>query len=394
MMMSSSTSTMTDSGSNGFVPTPYKVSTITSNGSINSFIDLRVLFQHAPILSVADAACGIVYIEFGSNKNELTARGVPPKKKQKKKLAAIMEAKEREHERAEQVAAGLLAKDVADEEAAEEKKFKRFDNQATVIIKMDVEGNYFINMKIFKNGVVQMTGVKHMDHGKRAVDIFIDVIKGMCAHNIAVVEEPGNLLNTEYKIRLINSDFRLMDKVNPEVGFEVRREVLHRILVEKMNNKCTYEPCIYQGVKLQYFWNSAYPVQTGNCVCPRGHCNGKGTGHAINLCKKITIAVFQSGCVLITGSANSHEQIEDCYQYICRIIRDHADLIKKKRLIPLMPAKPTPAKKTAAPKPSTPKAQTQPTADPRALETKKASINPALLTNHKVWCQFHSLTFA
>ena len=45
-------------------------------------------------------------------------------------------------------------------------------------------------------------------------------------------------------------------------------------------------------------------------------------------CKKITIAIFESGSVLITGGV-TFEQIEDAYNYITKVFRDNRNEIKK-----------------------------------------------------------------
>ena len=49
-------------------------------------------------------------------------------------------------------------------------------------------------------------------------------------------------------------------------------------------------------------------------------------------CKKVTIGVFQSGCVIITGAATV-TQIEECYPYICKVLKDNIDLIRKRNYI-------------------------------------------------------------
>ena len=55
-------------------------------------------------------------------------------------------------------------------------------------------------------------------------------------------------------------------------------------------------------------------------------CNGKS-----DTCKKITIAVFQSGCVIITG-ANKIEHINVAYEFVCKLLKDNLDAIRRKKL--------------------------------------------------------------
>ena len=56
-----------------------------------------------------------------------------------------------------------------------------------------------------------------------------------------------------------------------------------------------------------------------------------------SVCKKITIAIFQSGCVIITG-AQSLLQINEAYAWINEIIFSNKDSVEKK-VVPL----PTPS---------------------------------------------------
>jgi TATA-box binding protein (TBP) (component of TFIID and TFIIIB) len=281
-----------------FSATPFKISTITATGSINADVDLKLLFEHLPIITQDSSEKGVIFIEYGSSKNEVISRGVHYKKKPRQQNAAV-------------------AKD-----------HKRFDNQATMIIKMTSEASYFVNAKMFKNGNVQMTGIKRIDDGVLAIGILIQVIQEMLGYtpSLNIVSSPEKMMNCNYEIRLINSDFR--------VNFEIKRELLHLCLTEHMGNKCTYEPCIYPGVKLQYFWNKNSAQPNGNCECVGGHCVGKGKGAATSECKKITIAIFQSGCVIITG-ASSEGQITECYQYICNVLQTQMNHIKKRKFVPL-----------------------------------------------------------
>ena len=57
-------------------------------------------------------------------------------------------------------------------------------------------------------------------------------------------------------------------------------------------------------------------------------CEGKGDGNGNGQCKKITIAAFQSGSIIITG-ANRLETIEDARNFIIRVLKDNYSTIKK-----------------------------------------------------------------
>jgi hypothetical protein len=86
---------------------------------------------------------------------------------------------------------------------------------------------------------------------------------------------------------------------------------------------CSYEPCIYQGLKIKFMWNDsegAPSTPQGVCMCGEADgsgrlCLGRGTGHRPRDCRKITIAVFQSGKVIVTG-AHTLEQVADAYRFL------------------------------------------------------------------------------
>ena len=122
---------------------------------------------------------------------------------------------------------------------------------------------------------------------------------------------------------MINSDFKTY--TNPELTekFNIRRKELHNLLISsKYNNKCSFQPGIYQGVKLEYYYNNNN--NNGICVCENHAFNKKFN----NICKKVTIAIFESGSILITGGI-TFDQINVAYKYITQIIKDNAELLKR-----------------------------------------------------------------
>jgi TATA-box binding protein (TBP) (component of TFIID and TFIIIB) len=116
---------------------------------------------------------------------------------------------------------------------------------------------------------------------------------------------------------LINSDF--------DLGYQIDREKLHRDIVEN-DIYSSYEPCIYPGVNIKYFINTNNTC--GICDC-ENMCNGKGSGCGDGQCKKVTIAVFKSGKVIITGGRNK-EQINESYRFITNFIGSKKDIFCQK----------------------------------------------------------------
>ncbi len=268
-----------------FNATEYRISTITATGCINTEINLKQLFDSINVIDKNDNKNGIIYLEYGKNKFESISKGTNIKKIVKSRKI---------------------------------KQIKRFDNQATAIIKVFDNQLYYINMKIFKNGNIQMTGVKNIDDGIICIKYIIDFIKNNASENNLIATDINNIKLDNYKIQLINSDFK--------INFEIKRETLYKLLIFHYDMVCSYEPCIYPGVKIQYYWNEN---RNGQCNCEI-HCSLKKKKNTD--CKKITIAVFQSGCIIITGS-NTIEQINDAYGFICKIIQDNYQVLHKTPLL-------------------------------------------------------------
>jgi TATA-box binding protein (TBP) (component of TFIID and TFIIIB) len=281
-----------------YSPTPYKVSTITATGSVNSHINLDILFNNVDVSADRQESqdCGIVYVEYGNKKTDTVQKG-------------------------------YLKKPMHEYENGR----KRFDNQVTIVYRCRVDKYnepITVNSKVFKNGNIQMTGLRYVDQGRDVIDYIINIIKTIHTKKDAdIVEDPLQLENVNYKICLINCDFR--------TGIEFNRDILFTTLQENYETIVSYEPCIYPAVKIQYWYNEDCHQQDGACYCDK-KCNGKGCGRGVGNCKKITIAVFQSGCIIITGG-QTFPQIQRAYEFICSCLSTHLKLVQKKHL-PLPPS--------------------------------------------------------
>ena len=194
------------------------------------------------------------------------------------------------------------------------KKRDSFQNQLTFIVA--ISNNKNINVKLFKNGKIQMTGLRSEEDGYIAVNNLISNIK-----HIDGISENNKLMECgDLNIILINSDF--------DLGFKIKRDELFKLMGEN-GVYVVYEPDIYPGVNSKYYFNknNTNIKKEGICSCIK-ECNGKGCGEGNGECKKITIAIFQSGSIIITGS-KTHEQMTLAYNFINRLIYNNIETIKK-----------------------------------------------------------------
>ena len=274
----------------------YRISTITATGSLNTEINLDVLYEAFKFLNSPN----IIYIEYGKKK---TDNG------HTKKFI-------NRHLRSSTLAT------------------KRFDNQVTLVYKVPLNNIMcMLNTKIFKNGNVQMTGIRHIDQGREMIEKIVELIRYFCLDLKngfeTCVYNIDTLACSNYKLRLINSDFK--------VKYDIKREQLYRLLIEKYQVSCSFEPCIYPAVKVKYYFNdNNICKKDGICYCSKKCMIGKSCGSGENQCKKVTIAVFQSGCIIITGG-QSIAQVDEAYNFISRVLSDNVDIIKKKMVLVPMP---------------------------------------------------------
>jgi len=257
-----------------------RVSTITTTAQLGAKINLDELYKQIRILPYWDLNDGILKMEYKGQHKGTCFKDIMQKPKESK---------------------------------------ASFFNQATIVIRRETAPLNWkeINIKIFRNGGVQMTGVRSLEMAADAVRWLVSHIQN--SYTDVFSETP--VIQRE-ETQLINTDF--------SIGAKVRRDVLHKILVETYGLNSSYESAIYQGVKTKYFYNAQRPADKpqGICPCPE-LCKGTGDGSEIGKCKKITISPFQTGNGIITG-ARDMAQIEEAYEFMKGVFTRHADQVLRK----------------------------------------------------------------
>jgi TATA-box binding protein (TBP) (component of TFIID and TFIIIB) len=253
---------------------PIRISTMVVLCSLGVDVNLDIFYEHFEPYHNVEDNYKIISLEY----MEKQAKGVPKQKKKKQSQAN----------------ASLV------------KKRKSFYNQATIIMDY-IKG---INLKLFRNGRIHITGIIDEEQGKQAVRFLGNEIKKIHAKDPAISTVDLNTIGVyDWEIVMINSDFAC--------NFKMRREKLCEIIGTKYNLVVNYESDSYPGVKTSFYWNEKDKgtlntetgeyngKKTGICKCKVGStCNGKGlgTGAEDDCCRKITISLFQSGKVIITGA--------------------------------------------------------------------------------------------
>ena len=207
-----------------------------------------------------------------------------------------------------------------------------FYNQQTLLI--PISNGKKKNIKLFWNGKIQFCGLQSKEEAFEAIENLIRIIKEIYKKDNSIIKNIKNLEMHNFNICCINTDF--------VVGFKIKRNILYELLKKKYNITVSYEPDFYQGVNSKFYWNEKWNKlhnYSGICYCSsiinkdgkKKCCNGKGSGNGERDCKKVTIAIFQSGKIIITGARNFC-QIKDTYYFINKVLSENYDLIKRKEI--------------------------------------------------------------
>jgi TATA-box binding protein (TBP) (component of TFIID and TFIIIB) len=185
-----------------------------------------------------------------------------------------------------------------------------FYNQITVVVRVDQgpvdDLNLVpkINLKLFKNGSVQMSGCKSIKNINIALNKLLIRLKEVKAKfeagaiiEKAFVEDISSLKVKDFKIDMINSNY--------QVSMQIDRAKLYNLL-QKKKIKSSYEPCIRACVIIKYI-----PEKDNKEM------------------KEVSVFIFQKGNIIITG-ARSQSHIISAYNYMNDILLTHKnDIIKK-----------------------------------------------------------------
>lgn len=247
------------------------ISTITLDCKLKTLIDVDKFAKNVVLKED-----GIVSVKFGNRKDPATNRTIVIIKAKKKPSA------------------------------------KNFYNQVTILMKpMNNPERNYINIKVFKNGSLQMTGCKDMDDFNNVTMKLIEILKrgrniknkkGKVTH-IDFIDSPETIGIFDVKIRMINSNFRL--------DYKVDRKKLARLL--KKNHRASTKDREVGYVECKY-----HPTGGHSCVNIKYKYDDK---------HKPSIFVFQTGAVIITGAKNLHHIIM-AYHFIQKILARYYNEIR------------------------------------------------------------------
>jgi TATA-box binding protein (TBP) (component of TFIID and TFIIIB) len=188
-----------------------------------------------------------------------------------------------------------------------------------------------INVKLFINGSIQMTGCKHLSNITKCLEIVFDKIKKIKAiinenhqfeikkflknvdeldlKNINFTYDLNNYKGDPYENIKIQNVYMFdihMINTNFNIGFQIKRDILKQLLIDN-GFDAALDPNVQACVNIKY--------------------------NIPNLNKTVSIFVFESGSITIAGS-DSCEQIQYTYNFINKFILTNYKQVLSKPITP------------------------------------------------------------
>ncbi len=204
-----------------------------------------------------------------------------------------------------------------------------FFNQITVVMNIPIDYNSSttkdVNIKLFKNGSIQVSGIKSIPQCNIMINKLVELLKGEycvfvdqenvhCAFGtpgaipkIIRYIESDHVKILNIKLNMINTMFQYPSKIN-------RSQLYMRLIELKMGllldptTRLKYQPDIHAPVHVK--------IDLGNK-------------------KPVTVFVFESGKILIMA-AKRRENIIDAYNYINKLLEENHEYVVKRNLIEII----------------------------------------------------------
>ncbi len=213
-------------------------------------------------------------------------------------------------------------KKIKSDKKKKRKEKKNFYNQVSLIFRTctlmgldpskisQKEGLKTVNVKLFINGSIQMTGCKHLDNIRSSLELLFEklkITKVILNKNMEFIEKPFVIDTTLLNINNVNNFYIQMINTNFNIQFHINRSKLFQLLLDN-NIDASFDPIIHACVNIKYYLLS------------------KKT-------KTISIFVFESGSITIAGS-NSCSEILEAYNFINKFILSNYNVLLTKDITP------------------------------------------------------------
>jgi TATA-box binding protein (TBP) (component of TFIID and TFIIIB) len=180
---------------------------------------------------------------------------------------------------------------------------KPFCNQITIIVRVyegetdNLEKEKSLNISLFINGTIQLSGVKDMAETNRALNKLIHCLKQPLKEG-QFTTNPEQLTIPHFNIYMINAVYYISVPINRDNLFEI---------LKKNKIKCIYDSVV------------------ASCVVVKKQCGDIDTPEG----KEVSIFIFEKGSIMIKGAKNM-DNIVEAYDFMNKFLFEHIDEITKK----------------------------------------------------------------
>jgi len=205
----------------------------------------------------------------------------------------------------------ITVKKLKNNKKKKRKTKKNFFNQVSIIFRActlmglnpdkltEKEKSKVLNIKLFINGSIQMTGCKYPDNILKSLKILFEKLKikkAILNNKMEFIDIPFVDQIDKLDIKKVNVFNIEMINVNFNTLFKINRNKLYQLLLDKKID-VSFDPIIHASLNIKYKLNKT-PI------------------------KFISIFVFESGSITIAGS-NSYDEVFEAYNFIGKLIYEN-----------------------------------------------------------------------
>ena len=185
------------------------------------------------------------------------------------------------------ISIGLSKKDILSSKC---KKKSAFYNCIVLILRLKINDNFKeIHVKVFNTGKLEIPGIQNDDILNDTLSYIVKILRPYTTIEL-------DYYKNTFETVLINSNFNC--------GYEINRDKLYTLLVNKYNINTCYDPCSYPGIQCKYNIRSNKETVT------------------------ISYMIFRTGSILIVGKCNE-EQLYQAYDYLKNILAEEFNIINQ-----------------------------------------------------------------
>lgn len=301
---------------------PLYISTKTKIAYLNQTIPLASVFWQIPVSAYHLPASGVLkkQMKFNSGDAEALANMNAKLETEKNTSHAHIEEHVITHienpggripfKDVRKISVGLCRKDVT---SYRSKKKGAFYNCFVVILRLEWEKRYKeIHIKVFNTGKLEVPGIRNDALLNKALLLLTDILQPLMPKDT----EPLLHVPERSETVLVNSNFAC--------NFYLDRQKLFKILRNKYDISCSYDPCSYPGIQAEFYYRTGEDKQTG-CLPLRGGADQEERVARGDI-TKVSFMIFRTGSVLIVGKCTD-EALYDIYHFICNILHTEKETI-------------------------------------------------------------------